>query len=312
MRGGTVFISYAWGGSLEQKEWLRDRVINHLKLYDFDVFWDRDSILFGQSIDQIIRNALEVRPLHVVCICDQEFIEGSKRDNSGLARELRMIADIAGEDGVRILPAILDAQCRDTLPTVLADRMYLDLVSLHSRKLELGSVLRAALLGASQSQITALIQEQMEIASLRARAAAYFADHDIEICGNGRTHVVKTGDGNLLLPPAWMYKVSRWSYRLADDVEGFAPERGVWHWDHWTASTGMRGLGAAAMSAFFPAMIGDDDISAIENCGDILAVRIIAMTKKTEHLHFDWREMVQCVITSDGGMRALDHLLPAA
>jgi len=312
MPEGSVFISYAWGGSLPQKEWLRDKVVRHLELGDFSVFWDRDSIKFGQNIDQVIRNALATRPLHIVCICDEEFIEGSKRDNSGLARELSMIADIAGGEDVRILPVILDAKCRDTLPEVLNGRMYLDLTPLSSRKLAIGPVLRAAILGASQTQVAALIDEQMKIADLRERAEKYFAAHEKAFDGNARTHIVKSNDGNLLLPPAWMYRVSRWSCRLADNGPDFSPQKGIWHWDHWSPSTGMRGLGAAVMSAFFPTKITDDDISAIEHCGDAIAVRIIAMTKKTEHLRFDWREMLQCVLMSDGGMRALDRLLPAA
>jgi hypothetical protein len=107
-----------------------------------------------------------------------------------------------------------------------------------------------------------------------------------------------------------MRQVIRWSNRIKDDVPGFCPSKGIWHWDYWTPSTGMRALGAAAVSAFFPEKTSDEDISAIELCGDALAVRILAMTKKTEHLRFDWEEMIQCVIASDG-MRALDRLLPA-
>lgn len=306
-----VFISYAWGKSLAQKEWLRDQVVSHLELCNFSVFWDRDNILFGQSIDYIIRSALAARPIHVVCICDQDFLDSARRANSGLSRELTMIADIAEQDGVSILPVILDSGCHSSLPEVLIGRMYLDLITLHSRKLQIGTALSAALLGASQTQVAKLIDEQIKIASLWARATKYFAGHEVRFDGNARTHVVKSNDGNLLLPPAWMYQVSRWSYLLADDVPGFSPKNGIWHWDHWHPSTAMRGLGAAAMSVFFPTRICNNDISAVEHCGDILAIHIIAMTKKTEHLRFDWREMVQYVLKADGGMRALDRLLPA-
>ncbi|MFS2139559.1 toll/interleukin-1 receptor domain-containing protein [Duganella sp. Dugasp56] len=307
---GSVFVSYAWGGALAHKEWLRDHIIRYLDLSNFSVFWDRDNILFGQSIDQIIRNALAVRPLHVVCICDRDFLDSAQRANSGLARELKMVADIAGHDGVRILPVILDAECSTSLPEVLADRMYLDLTTLHSRQLRIGNVLCAALLGASQTQVAAMIGHQIEIANLRSRAERYFAGREPSFDGNALNHVVKLSDGNLLLPPAWMYQVSRWSFRLNDDVPGFSPQKGIWHWDHWSASTGMRGLGAAIMSALFPPKISDEDIYAIELCGDILAVAIISMTKKTEHLRLDWREIIQCVLMSDGGMKALDRLLP--
>jgi hypothetical protein len=308
---GSVFISYAWGSSLAKKEWLRDQIVSQLELHNFAVFWDRDNILFGQNIDQVIRSALAVRPLTIVCICDADFIEGAKRANSGLFRELMMIADISGDDSVRILPVILDNGYGNTLPEVLSGRMYLDLTTLHTRKLQIGTVLGAALLGASQAQVAALIDEQIEIAKLWARAAKYFGCGQVGFIGDARTHIVRSNDSKLLVPPAWMYQASRWSHRLADDVPGFSPSKGIWHWDHWSPSTGMRALGAAAMSAFFPTKTNNEDIGAIEHCGAVLAVRIIAMTKKTEHLQFDWREMVQCITTSDAGLQALNRLLPA-
>jgi hypothetical protein len=305
----SVFISYAWGGDLARKEWLRDQVVRHLDLYGFTIFWDRDSILFGQSIDDVIREALSVRPLNIVCICDADYIVGAKRANSGLFRELAMIAEMSGDRSVRILPVILDDGCADALPGALNGRMYLDLTKLHRRRLELGTALGSALLGAPQTQVAQLIDRQLGIAGMWARARAYFGNGRAGFSGNARTHIVKSNDGALLLPPAWMHEVIRWSNRIADDVPGFCPAKGIWHWDHWTPSTGMRALGAAAMSAFFPEKTSDEDIGAIEFCGDALAVRILAMTKKTEHLQFDWKETIQCVIASDG-MRALDRLLP--
>lgn len=305
----SLFISYAWGGPLATKEWLRDQVVSYLELYGFSIFWDRDSILFGQSIDQVIHSALSVRPLSIVCICDADYIEGAKRVNSGLFRELAMIADISGDQNVRILPVILDNGCAAALPSTLIDRMYLDLTRLHGRKLELGTTVGAALRGARQVQVARLIDDQLDNASMWARARAYFGNGRPGFSGNARTHVVRSSNGKLLLPPAWMHRVVRWSNRINDDVPGFCPSKGIWHWDYWTPSTGMRALGAAVMSAFFPAKTSDEDIGAIEFCGDVLAVRIIAMTKKTEHLQFDWKEVIQSIIASDG-MRALDRLLP--
>lgn len=306
----SIFISYAWGGPLARKEWLRDQIVSDLELLDFSVFWDRDNILFGQSIDQIIRNALAVRPLHVVCICDQDFLDSAQRVNSGLARELKMIADIEMDDDVRILPVILDAACSTSLPETLAGRMHLDLTTLHSRKLPIGGTLCAALLGASQTQVTALIEHEVKIADLWSRAESYFADRDLSFDGNARTHVVKLNDGSLLLPPAWMHQVPRWSFRLNDDELDFSPQKGIWHWDRWSPSTGMRGFGAAIVSALFPKRTSDEDIYAIEHCGDRLAVGIISMTKKSEHLRLDWREIMQCVLMGEGGMKALNRLLP--
>ncbi|EPE1340944.1 hypothetical protein ACSGVL_001631 [Salmonella enterica] len=43
----SVFISYAWGGALEKKEWIRQHIVESLK-WKYPVFWDRDSIGFGE------------------------------------------------------------------------------------------------------------------------------------------------------------------------------------------------------------------------------------------------------------------------
>lgn len=306
----SVFISYAWGGPLEKKEWLREQVVNPLQLHGFDVFWDRDSLLFGQHIDQAIRKALAVRPLTVVCLCDAHYIEAAKRLDSGLYSELAMIAEIAGDDQVGILPVILEQGCGNGLPAVLNGRVSLDASRLPGRQSDIGTVLGAALRGATQVEVAALIDHLIRIASLWARARQYFGNEWVGFKGDARTHVVRSADGKLLLPPAWMHRVIHWSNRMADDVPGFCPAKGIWHWDHWTPSTGMRALGAAAMSAFFPDKTSEEEIGAIEHGGDILAVRVIAMTKKTEHLRFDWQEMVQCMSASEDGLRSLERLLP--
>lgn len=60
----SVFISYAWGGALEKKEWIRQHIVESLK-WKYPVFWDRDSIGFGESIDACISKALDQRPLMV-------------------------------------------------------------------------------------------------------------------------------------------------------------------------------------------------------------------------------------------------------
>ena len=66
MKKESIFVSYAWGDTLEKKEWLRDQIITSIKHPDFSLFWDRDSIPYGrQTIDEIISQALAARPIVV-------------------------------------------------------------------------------------------------------------------------------------------------------------------------------------------------------------------------------------------------------
>lgn len=59
-----IFISYAWGEKLNNKKWIREQMINCLEP-EYNLFWDRDNIAFGDSIDLAIQRALASRPLKV-------------------------------------------------------------------------------------------------------------------------------------------------------------------------------------------------------------------------------------------------------
>ncbi|EAA3607696.1 hypothetical protein DOB60_25415 [Salmonella enterica subsp. enterica] len=122
----SVFISYAWGGALEKKEWIRQHIVESLK-WKYPVFWDRDSIGFGESIDACISKALDQRPLMVFCICDTDYLVSAQKVGSGLYRELQLLTKIATLEGVKIIPLIFDTECAQNLPEPLDGRTYLNL-----------------------------------------------------------------------------------------------------------------------------------------------------------------------------------------
>lgn len=306
----TIFISYAWGGSLAKKEWLREKIVTSLECYGLSPFWDRDTVLFGQTIDTVVRKALSARPLHVLCICDDDYVKSAARNGSGLYRELKMIEGIAHCESVRVTPVVIDAALKNTLPDILRDRLYIDLTPLHERGLALGHVLASVVFGATQPEIAAEIAVQLRKADLRDKAEKHFKEQPMELFGNASTHEVWINNEELLLAPKWMCEVPRWSYRLEDAVPGFCPKKGVWHWDHWTTSTGMRALGTATCAALFPNKASDKDIAALEYCGDIIANKVFAMTKKTEAFTLKGEEVADILLMVDGGPDALDKLLP--
>lgn len=306
----VVFISYAWGGPLTKKEWLRQQVVSHIELYGFSVFWDRDTILYGQRMDDVISKALSARPINILCICDEDYVKSAFQEGSGLHQELKLIAKIACMEDVRIIPVIIDETCKDSLPEILKGRMHLDLTMLYAKGLELGPVLASAALGATQSEVIASIALQLRKADLKEQAEKYFQKNPVELHGDPQTHKVWINNREPLLPPAWMYRVSRWVDRLSDNDPGFfSPKNGVWHWDHWPTSTGMRALGAAAVSAFFPDKSSGEEIAAIEHCGDIISGTVFSMTKRTEAFIINGNELVQHVMMADGGVEALAKLL---
>ncbi|RMP23066.1 toll/interleukin-1 receptor domain-containing protein [Pseudomonas coronafaciens] len=130
---GSIFISYAWGNGFSNKEWIRQSILSNLT-WKYDVFWDRDSIAIGESITRNISIALEPRPLIVLCLCDQDYLDAAQRKGSGLYDELSMLSKIADEPGVRIVPLILEPGCSKHLPAPLTGRVYLDLQPLHEKK----------------------------------------------------------------------------------------------------------------------------------------------------------------------------------
>ena len=295
--------------SAEKKESLRQHLIDDFKLLGFPIFWDRDSVGYGDSIDAVIAKALDNRPIHILCMCDDDYFQASSREGSGLQRELEMISSIADSDGVRIMPIILEESCKNLLPQVLRSRMYLDLTMLHTEGLPFGEVLVSAVAGAKQPEIAEQIFQQLRANKLVKIARKYFAENPVDLYGDARTHEVRINDRQLLLPPEWMHTVTRWSARVRDDSPEFSPMKGIWHWDHWTTSTGMRAFGTAVISTMFPTKYSVEDIATIEYCGDIIAQNIISFTKKTEPLTVTDDEIFRCIVSNKRGLKALERLL---
>jgi hypothetical protein len=307
----NVFVSYAWGGRLERKEWFRHKGIDLLDSM-FSTFWDRDCIQYGQTIDETIAQALTPRPLVVLCFCDIDYCDAARTRSSGLWREIKMLERIADQGAVRIVAALLDKTCTDMLPRLLRRRAYVDLTELTTRDLYLGNVLASVVLGASQTYVQTEIAEIVEAFELRRVADEYFAQRPLHLTGNGRTHEVSRSDGSKLLPPEWMRSSSRWSRVVSENEPDFSPMRGVWHWDHWTPSLGMRALGTTICAAFFPDKTAGREIAAIERCGNILASAEFSMIKKTEPFFFDADDLMKLLLSSSEGIRELKHLLVGA
>jgi len=305
----SLFISYAWGGSIEKKEWLRDKAIGVLSSY-FQTFWDRDSIQYGYSIDDVVWRALAARPLTVFCFCDQDYCHAARKEGAGLWRELAMLEKIAQDVEVRIVPLLLDTCCVDLLPPLLIGRSYLDLTQLVSRSVHLANILSLVVLGATQAEVTQYIASELRISDLRDRADAYFSHYPIKICGNARTHRVSLNTGLPLLPPDWMRVKPEWSNVVADDDDDFSPMNGIWHWDHWSPSLGMRALGTAVCAAFFPGRTTENEVVAIESAGKILAVDEFSKIKRTEPFVFSSHDLTRLLLSSPEGANALACLLP--
>lgn len=304
----VVFISYAWGGALDKKEWIRRSIVKSLD-WKFTVFWDRDSIGFGETIDSCILKALSQRPISVFCLCDADYLSSAKIVGSGLYRELKLLAEMASADDVKIIPLILEAGCAANLPEPLAGRAYLNLEALHQRGLDFGATVLALAGGATQAQVIEYLTQQINKANLHQRANAHFKDRPLTLWGNARTHEVTVRPGQLLLPPKWMWGSMEWGYMLSDEDPTFCPSKGRWHWDYSTPSRGMRALGTAVMSAFFPQYTSSSDQHALQTGGAVLAQRVFAMTYITEPFVLESEELVQVLINDLEGYAALEHLL---
>lgn len=265
----NIFISYAWGGTLDKKEWIRDQIVSIINR-EFNVFWDRDTIEFGMSIDKCIGNALKVRPLKVFCICDVDYIHQAAVLGSGLQRELLCLEKIAQDEDVRIIPLIFSANSSH-LPPPLLGRAYLDLSELSRRSLYVGDLMYALANGISQADMYKLINKKISSNDLRNLAKIHFQKLDMELYGNARTHEVTITPLQPLLPPKWMWESDEWGYMLSDETDTFCPAKGRWHWDYFTPSRGMRALGTVAMSVFFPGQTSASDQAAFHRAGNVLA-----------------------------------------
>lgn len=304
----AIFISYAWGGSLEKKEWVRQQIVNSLN-GKYSVFWDRDTIGFGESIDACIHKALTHRPIKVFCICDADYLHSAKTVGSGLHRELQILEKIAHEDQVKIIPLIFESDCIRDLPAPLAGRAYLDLAELHKRNLFIGNEIYALAEGISQAEMSIWIKKKIASSDLVKLAKHHFQGLDIELYGNGRTHEVTLSPQHPLLAPQWMLDSKEWGYMLTDENATFCPTKGRWHWDYSTPSRGMRALGTAAMSVFFPGQTTSGDQAAFHRAGNVLAQRFFAMIYKHEPFILNSEDIIGLLINNDDGYRALEFLL---
>lgn len=305
----NIFISYAWGDGMKRKEWVRNGIVSSLD-WKYPVFWDRDSIGFGESIDQRIAQALSLRPLTVFCLCDGDFLRASGVEGSGLQRELALLGAIAGTTGVRIIPVILEAEVAEHLPGPLQGLVYVNLVALHQRRLHLGHALLALTEGATQAQLSAYLKHEVDQADLRVRALAYMHQQDVQIWGNAHTHEVTLAPMQLLTAPAWMWESADWNYMLQDDNPDFCPAKGRWPWDYTSnRPRGSRALGAAVMSAFFPQCTAPAYHWALEAEGVALTIGIFSMTRSSEAFLIDGQRLVQELLCTSEGARALRHLL---
>jgi len=313
--GSSIFISYAWGKGFQKKEWIRQGIVADLN-WKHDVFWDRDSIPLGESIERTIAEALAKRPLLVLCLCDQDYLEAAQRTGSGLHDELRMLAQIAVEPRVRIVPIILESDCTERLPSPLIGRLYLNLQPLHSLNLNIGMSILGVAEGLSQAQLQSEINDQLAVFHLRQRALGFLKQRPLTIWGSGRNHEVTVRPDDvapyLLKPPEWMWESSRWNYLLNDDDPTFCPIKGRWHWEYVQISTQLRPLGTAVVSTFFPQLISKREQGLLNTAGTLLASKFFRMIEIHEPFTFDADDLVNHLICDHEGFSLLEKLLDAA
>ncbi|MFJ2321810.1 toll/interleukin-1 receptor domain-containing protein [Pseudomonas sp. NPDC087817] len=310
----SVFISYAWGEEFESKEWVRQRIVSSLD-WNHDVFWDRDSVAFGQSIDGVIAEALAKRPILILCLCDQDYLKAAQLKGSGLYRELEMLAKIVDEPNVRIVPLILEAGCANKLPDFLAGRLYLNLAPLHQQNIDIGMAVMGVAEGLPPAQVQSGINSQLATFRLRQRALNYLQKRPVTIWGNGRTHEVTVYRHDiapvLLSPPTWMWQSNSWDYMLEDDGPTFCPSKGRWHWELSSSSTDMRPLATAVLSIFFEHLTGEEEQKWLNQGGIVLANTFFRTVLITEPFTFDAEDVVGFLMRRDEGFEALEELMRA-
>ncbi|MGF6505873.1 TIR domain-containing protein [Paraburkholderia sp. 32] len=306
----AVFISYAWGGTLDTSDAVRSGILNALSP-DFSVFWDRRSISHGESADEAVAKALRKRPIDIFCVCDEEYLAAASTVDSGVYRELGELTRIVASEDVRVIPVILDRECLSKLPEPLRGRVPLDVSEMHVRGLPFGHAMWAIASGASQEEMDQLMSDDLRHANVRAMAMEYFRNVPTRLFGNGRTHVVEVGEGRNLLPPQWMLERTEWQRRLLEESEDFWPMKGIWQW-HWgTASTGLCALGISACAAFFPNEAVPDNLRAIERAGVLLAEGFFSFIDKREAFIFEHEDLVNTLM-SKGGIDILERLVSSA
>jgi len=312
---GSIFISYAWGESFENKEWVRRHIVSYLD-WNHDVFWDRDNIDYGELPDVVISKQLAKRPLTVLCLCDQDYLQSAKKEGSGLSRELQMLAEIIGQPGVRVIPLILESGCTDHLPVPLINRIYLNLQPLIQRKIDIGMTLADLAEGCSQAVVQSGINKTLAAFKLRERANDYLRKNPITIWGNPQNHEVTVYSEEaapyLLKPPQWMWESDRWNYMLNDDGPTFCPTKGIWHWEYCSISLEIRPLSTAAVSTFFPQLTSEDEQGLLNAAGILLASKLFKTFKINEIFTFSAEDLTTYLINSEEGFHILERLLDAA
>lgn len=303
-----VFISYAWGGPFERKEWLRRDVIRYLDVADSTVFWDRDSIPLGHPIDDSIRTALSRKPLVIFCICDQDYVQSAKTRGSGVHVELEMISVLGHQTDTQVIPVVVDDAVLASLPAPLAGRTFLNLAPLRESGLPLGPILRSAVCGASQREILGKISRHLREASVWEKAEAHFQQGIHEIIGDAQSHRVRTNTGQLITAPQWMYDDDSWNYRASAKQDGYEPGAGIWAWSLGQQGASIQTLGAAICSAYFPGKL-TSNLPAIIKGGNTLAKHVLSAVDRQEPLVTGWREFVAAMLHVDGGLEAIERLL---
>ncbi|MFJ5235184.1 toll/interleukin-1 receptor domain-containing protein [Pseudomonas neuropathica] len=312
---GHIFISYAWGNGFENKEWVRQRVLTQIS-WSHEVFWDRDSIALGDSIDGVIAKALSKRPIQILCLCDQDYVNAAQMKGSGLHRELKMLTEIADDLDVRIVPIILDSGCVAKLPEPLIGRLYLNLQPLHELNIDIGTAVMEVAEGRTAAQVQSGVNARLAAFKLRERALKYFQKRPVEVWGNGRNHevtVYREGQAPcLLLPAPWMWESSNWNYMLNDDSPTFCPTEGRWHWELSSSSIDMRPLATAVLSIFFDQLDSRNVEPWLNQGGIVLANTFFRTVMETEAFSFDAEDVVGFLMRRDEGYKALEKLLNAA
>ena len=312
---GSIFISYAWGESFENKEWVRRHIVSYLE-WNHDVFWDRDNIDYGELPDVVISKQLAKRPLTVLCLCDQDYLQSAKKEGSGLSRELQMLAEIIGQPGVRVIPLILESGCTGHLPDPLINRIYLNLQPLIQRKIDIGMTLADLAEGCSQAVVQSGINKTLAAFKLRERANTYPRKTPITLWGNPQNHEVTVYSEEaapyLLKPPKWMWESDRWNYMLNDDGPTFCPTKGIWHWECCAISLDIRPLSTAAVSTFFPQLTSVDEQELLNTAGILLASKLFKNFKINEIFTFSAEDLTTYLINSEEGFHILERLLDAA
>jgi hypothetical protein len=306
----TVFVSYAWGNSADQKKaWIHEKIVIPLQGVGYTVFWDHESILPGHSFSREIAAILREGETDILCICDDDFIKSADKSHSGVARELKIFAGETNRRDVRIIPLLIGSISESALPALLADRRCIDLTALIESGTPVGHTLQLVLDNATPTVIEKDIADRVRKTRIRDRAGMYFGAQSWAIHGNPVTRRVSIGDSRPLLPAQWMYADDRFKDHVSARQDRYHPGESVWYWEYGTAVKMLLNLGVAVSSEFFPD-------KAKENVEDVIAVgyaiarNIICGTRGTEPLSFDWPECVDILLWEERTTDALDRLTP--